>query len=74
MEIKITVQDEEILKLGKVLIEEELKKTVRWLKLKYSFIEASKDFEDVEEEQFWSELETVRARAWEKYKKYFGLK
>ena len=69
MEMTINIPDNELIEFGRDFVYAEMKKTLKWMKIKNSFKTISKELRTMDEKMYCGELEAIRESAWHEYKK-----
>jgi len=73
MELLIDVSDKDLLELGKDTILKEVHETLRWLKIKKSFRQLSKELQALDLQDYQHQLEQIRETSWQEYRKDLPL-
>ncbi len=58
-----------MIEFGRESVHKEIKKTLKWRKIKNSFKKISKELRALDEKDYYDELEVIREHAWNEYKK-----
>lgn len=74
MKLELEIPDEALLAFGKAAIEKEVQDSLKWLRLRNSFVSVAKALQDVWQPQVYKQtVEKIRADTWQEYKQDLGL-
>jgi hypothetical protein len=68
MEMIIDIPERDLIEFGRESVHKEIKKTLKWMKIKNSFKKISKELRALDEKDYYDELEVIRELAWNEYK------
>lgn len=69
MEMTINVPDKDLIEFGRESVYKEMKRTLKWMKIKVSFRKISRELKDMDEQAYYDEVESIRESTWQEYKK-----
>ena len=74
MKLEFEIPDEALLDFGKAAIEKEVQDSLKWLRLRRSFVTIAKALQGAWKPQAYKHaIEEIRAEAWQEYKQDLGL-
>lgn len=68
MELTIDIPEKDLAELGKETIQQEIAKTLKWLRIRQSFKKVSDGLKEIDKKSHQKQVETIRASSWEEYK------
>lgn len=69
MQLTFDIPEKDLVEFGKETIQHEIKRMLKWLKIKQSFKKISETLKGIDKRSYYSEVEKIRESTWNEYKK-----
>ncbi len=70
MQLTVDISEKDLIEFGRESVQKELDNTLKWMKIRRSFVKISKGLKSsFDEQDYYRTVEEIRESAWNEYKK-----